>query len=99
MAIACSVRMRGGESIPVWDSSTVLRCDYSRVTRVSSTSYDSSNVPAVFCAFLASSGSHGIATPPLLPNFTVYSRVVPLVGFWLMWRSSGLRLRWQRSLR
>ena len=29
----------------------VLRCDYSRVTRVSSTSYDSSNMPAVFAHF------------------------------------------------
>ena len=29
----------------------VLRCDYSRVTRVSSASYDSSNVPAVFAHF------------------------------------------------
>ena len=29
----------------------VLRCDYSRVTRVSSTSYDSSNEPAVFAHF------------------------------------------------
>ena len=29
----------------------VLRCDYSRVTRVSSTSYDFSNVPAVFAHF------------------------------------------------
>ena len=34
-----------------------------------------------FCAFLASSGSHGVATPPLLPTLTVYSREVPLVGF------------------
>ena len=25
MAFACSVRMRGGDSIPVWDSSTPLR--------------------------------------------------------------------------
>ena len=38
----------------------VLRCDYSRVTRVSSTSYDSSNVPAVFCAFLALSRLCGV---------------------------------------
>ena len=29
----------------------VLRCDYSHVTRVSSTSYDSSNEPAVFAHF------------------------------------------------
>ena len=29
----------------------VLRCDYSRVKRVSSTSYDSSDVPAVFAHF------------------------------------------------
>ena len=77
----------------------VLGCDYSRVTSVSSTSYDSSVVPAVFCAFLASSGSHSVATPPLLPNLTVYLSEVPFVGFRLMWRSSGLRLPWQRSLR
>ena len=37
-----------------------------------------------FCAFLASSGSHGVATPPFLPNLMVYSRGVPLVGFRLM---------------
>ena len=52
-----------------------------------------------FLRILASSGSHGIATPNLLPNLTVYSREVPLLGFRFMWRSSGIRLRWQRSLR
>ena len=45
------------------------------------------------CAFLASSGSHGVVTPPLLPTLTVYSREVPLLGFRLMWRLSGLLLR------
>ena len=44
-------------------------------------------------AFLASSGSHGVATPPLLPTLTVYSHEVPLLGFRLMWCSSGLLLR------
>ena len=38
------------------------------------------------CAFLASSVSHGVATPPLLPTLTVYSREVPLLGFRLVWR-------------
>ena len=37
-----------------------------------------------FCSFLASSGSHGIATPPFLPNLTVYSHGVLLLGFRLM---------------
>ena len=33
--------------------------------------------------------SHGVATPPLLPTLTVYYREVPLLGFRLVWRSSG----------
>ena len=37
------------------------------------------------CAFLASSVSHGVATPPLLPTLTVYYREVPLLGFRLVW--------------
>ena len=36
-------------------------------------------------AILASSVSHGIATPPLLPTLTVYYREVPLLGFRLVW--------------
>ena len=47
-----------------------------------------------FCAYLASSGSHSVATPPLLPNLTVYSCEAPS-GFRLLWRSSGPRLPWQ----
>ena len=39
------------ELIPFLDSSTVLQFDYSRVTRVSSTSCGSSNEPAVFAHF------------------------------------------------
>ena len=57
-----------------------------------STFYDSSIEPAMFAHFLASSGSHGVASPPLLPSLTVYSRGVPLLGFRLLWRSSGLLL-------
>ena len=39
------------------------------------------------CAFLASSVSHGVVTPPLLPALTVYYREVPLLilglgGIW-----------------
>ena len=37
------------------------------------------------CAFLASSVSHGVATPPLLPTLTVYYREVPLLVFRLVW--------------
>ena len=37
------------------------------------------------CAFLASSVSHGVATPPLLPALTVYYREVPLLVFRLLW--------------
>ena len=97
MAIACSVRMRGGESIPLWDSSTPLWL----LSRHESFEYFFRFFQRTcgFCSFLASSGSHGIATPPFLPNLTVYSRGVPLVGFRLLWRSSGLRLHWQRALR
>ena len=42
------------------------------------------------CAFLASSVSHGVATPPLWPILTVYYREVPLLGFRLVWCSSGV---------
>ena len=35
---------------------------------------------------LASSGSHGVATPPLLPTLTVYSCEVPFLGFRLVGR-------------
>ena len=35
---------------------------------------------------LASSGSHGVATPPLLPTLTVYSCEVPFLGFRLLGR-------------
>ena len=38
------------------------------------------------CAFLASFGSHGVATPPLLPTLTVYSREVPFLDCRLVWR-------------
>ena len=34
--------------------------------------------------------SHGVATPPLLPTLTVYYREVPLLGFRLVWRWSGV---------
>ena len=77
----------------------VLRCDYSRFTRVFEYFLRFFQRACGFCAILASSGSHGVASPPLLPNLTVYSHEVPLVGFRLMWRSSELLLRWQRSLR
>ena len=30
---------------------------------------------------MASSGSHGVVAPPLLPNLTVYSHGVPFSGF------------------
>ena len=42
------------------------------------------------CAFLASSVSHGVATPPLLPTLTVYYREVPLLVFRLVWYWSGV---------
>ena len=47
----------------------------------SNTSYDSSNVPAVFCAFLASSGSHSIATPPLFAYLHGLLPCGPFSGF------------------
>ena len=37
-----------------------------------------------FCAILAASRSHGVTTPPLLPNLTFYSRAVPFLVFRLM---------------
>ena len=37
------------------------------------------------CAFLASSVSHGVVTPPFLPALTVYYHEVPLLVFRLMW--------------
>ena len=42
------------------------------------------------CAFLASSVSHGFATPPLLPTLTVYYCEVPLWVFKLVWYWSGV---------
>ena len=42
------------------------------------------------CAFLASSVSHGVATPPLLPTLMVYYRAVPLLDFRLVWYWSGV---------
>ena len=42
------------------------------------------------CAFLASSVSHGVATPPFLPTLTVYYREVPLLVFRLVWCWSGV---------
>ena len=38
----------------------------------------------------ASSVSHGVATPPLLPTLTVYYREVPLLDFGLVWYWSGV---------
>ena len=35
----------------------------------------------VFCAFLASFGSHGVTPPPFLSTLTFSSRAVPLLGF------------------
>ena len=62
MAIACSVHMRGG--IRFLSGIRVLRCDYSCVTRVSSTSSDSSNEPAVFAHFWLRRG-HMVLRPHL----------------------------------
>ena len=75
MAIAYSVRISGG------GIDSFLRCDYSRVTRVSSTSCGSSNEPAVFALFLTSSGSQVVATSPFFPTLTVYCSEVPFLGF------------------
>ena len=50
----------------------VLQFDYSRVTRVSSTFLQFLRRACGVYAFLASSVSHGAATPPLLPTLTVY---------------------------
>ena len=42
------------------------------------------------CAFLSSSVSHGVASPPFLPTLTVYYREVPLLDFRLVWYWSGV---------
>ena len=47
------------------------------------------------CAFLASSVSHGVATPPLLPTLTVYYCEVPLLGFRLVWCWSGVSVAFE----
>ena len=71
MAIAYSVRVSGG------GTDSFIGFEYfglitlvSRGLRV--LSCGSSGVPAVFAHFMASSVSHGAATPPLLPTLTVY---------------------------
>ena len=38
-------------------------------------------MPAVFAHFVASSVSHGAATPPLLPTLTVYLSCSTFIGF------------------
>ena len=86
-----------GVSIPFLDSSTELWL-LSRHT-CSSTSSVSSYEPALFVHFLASLGSHGVTPPPFWPTLTFSSRAVPLLGFWLLWRSLELQLRWRRSPR
>ena len=39
---------------------------------------------------MASSVSHGVATPPLLPTLKVYYHEVPLLDFRLVWYWSGV---------
>ena len=50
------------------------------------------------CAFLASSVSHGVVTPPLLPTLTVYYREVPLLSFRLVWCWSGVSVAFARTI-
>ena len=83
MAITYRCALAVGESIPFWDSSTAPRL----LSRHESFEYFLRFFLRAcgVCAFLASSGSHGIATPPFLPTLTVCSREVPLLGFRLVW--------------
>ena len=80
MAVTSSVHISGGRNrFLSWIR--LRKGDYSRVQRVSSTSSDSSNEPAVFAHFWLRRGHRGVATPPFLPTLTFSSRVVPFIGF------------------
>ena len=91
MAITYRCALAVVESIPFWVLSTAMRL----LSRHESFEYFLRFFQRAcgVCAFLASSGSHGVATPPFLPTLMVYSREVPLLGFRLVWRSYGLLLR------
>ena len=73
--------------------------DYSHVKSVSSTSSDSSNEPAVFAHFWLRRG-HMVLRPHLSCLTSRFTHVRSLYWvFRLLWRSSGLQLRWRRSPR
>ena len=82
MAIACSVRMRGGGN-RILSGIRVLNCGYSRVPRVSGTSYDSSNKPAMFAHFWLR--RHGMVLRPhiyCLPSrYTLVRSLYGVLGF------------------
>ena len=73
--------------------------DYSRVQSVSSTSSDSSNEHAFFAHFWLRRG-HMVLRPHLSCLTSRFPHVRSLYWvFRLLWRSSGLQLRWCRSPR
>ena len=80
MAITYSVRISGG------GIDDFLGFEYCDVITLASREYFLRFFQRAcgVCPFLASSVSHGVATPPLLPTLTVYSSEVPLLGFRLV---------------
>ena len=77
----------------------VRQGDYSRVKSVSSTSSDSSNEPVVFAHFWLRRG-HMVLRPRLSCLTSRFTHVLSFYWvFRLLWRSSGLQLRWRRSPR
>ena len=83
MAIASSVRVSGGRTdsfhgFEYFGLITLMSREFRVLLAV---------LPASLRCLrnLASSVSHGVATPPLLPTLTVYYREVPLLVFRLVW--------------
>ena len=76
MAITYSVRIGGG------GTDSFHGFEYFGLITLTSREF---RVLLAVLPFLASSVSHGVATPPLLHTLTVYYREVPLLGFRLVW--------------
>ena len=85
MAIAYSVRVSGG------GTDSFHGFEYFGLITLASREFRV--LLAVLCAFLASTVSHGVAAPPLLPTLAVYYREVPLLVFRLVWCWSGVFCR------
>ena len=79
MAVTYSVRISGGgiDSLLGFEYGVVITLAY-RELRVLLPILPTS-LRFFFCSILASSGSHAVATPPLLPNLTFFSRAGPFL--------------------